>query len=260
MKRLFLCLSVFFFFPSLSLYAFEGRVHKVVDGDTVILEGGVVCRYLGINSPEKGEPFWREAKVFNEQLVKGERVRLVKEGPLDKYGRLLVYLYRDELFVNGEILRAGMAHLFCLEPLKLYRLLFSLQEEARRRKVGIWGKGGFEGPLKITSLHADAPGDDRQNLNGEYLRICNISPRAVELRGFQVRDRQGHCYTFREGRLAPGFTAVLHSGRGEDRVTGHQLVFYWGSPYPIWNNKGDTAYLLDPRGRLIHSFVYRRSP
>jgi micrococcal nuclease len=235
------------------------RVKRVVDGDTIVLADGRHVRYIGINTPERGEPFWREARDYNAQKVRGKLVTLefgqVKE---DKYGRTLAYCSVGDAMVNAHILKAGWAHLFVLEPITYYHLFRRLQGEARANKLGIWGEGGFTGPLKITALHADAQGDDRQNLNGEYVRICNISPRDVGLRGFSLLDRQGHRYIFTRGFLRPGYTALLLTGAGKDIVTGaNQLLFYWGSQYPIWNNKGDEASLRDPQGQLIDTVVYR---
>jgi micrococcal nuclease len=236
------------------------RVKRVVDGDTIVLADGRHVRYIGINTPERGEPFWREARDYNAQKVRGKLVTLefgqVKE---DKYGRTLAYCSVGGAMVNAHLLKAGWAHLFVLEPITYYHLFWRLQEEARANTLGIWGKGGFTGPLKITALHADAQGDDRQNLNGEYVRICNIAPRNVGLRGFSLIDRQGHRYIFTRGLLRPGYTALLLTGAGKDIVTGaDQLLFYWGSSYPIWNNTGDEASLRDPQGQLIDTVVYRK--
>ena len=245
----------------LLLGARHGRVVQVVDGDTVVLDDGQRVRYLGINTPERGEPLWRRAKEENARLVMGKVVRLEGEGGLmeDKYGRLLAYLFVDGRMVNEELLRRGLAHLFVIQPIGFYRRFYFLQEEARRKGLGIWGKGGFPGPLKITSLHADAPGDDRFNLNGEYVRICNISPRPISLRGFWIRDRRGHIYRFPAGELRPGYTLLLFSGKGRDMREGAtELHFFWGSDYPIWNNKGDEAFLYSPEGKLIDRFRYRR--
>jgi micrococcal nuclease len=234
------------------------RVKRVVDGDTIVLADGRHVRYIGINTPERGEPSWKEARDYNAQKVRGKLVTLefgqVRE---DKYGRTLAYCSVGGEMVNAELLKAGWAHLFVLEPITHYHLFQRLQEEARANTLGIWGKGGFSGPLKITALHADAQGDDRQNLNGEYVRICNIAPRDVDLRGFSLIDRQGHRYRFTRGFLRPGYTALLLTGAGKDITTGaDQLFFYWGSSYPIWNNKGDEAFLRDPQGQLIDTVVY----
>ena len=257
-KSLYLLLACLFLAVASPLYPFETRVARVIDGDTVVTTEGKALRYLGINTPERGEAFYEEAKVENRHLVEGKRVRLeFEEGQReDKYGRWLAYLHVDGAMVNEVLLRKGLAHLFCIQPIKYYRRFLTLQEEARKEKRGIWGDR--PGPLRITSLHADAPGDDRLNLNGEYVRICNISPAPVDLKGFSIRDRFGHIYIFPGGVLRPGYTALLLSGNGRDVLEGPELRFYWGSPYPIWNNKGDTAYLYDPQRRLISRFEYRR--
>jgi micrococcal nuclease len=235
------------------------RVKRVVDGDTIVLADGRYIRYIGINTPERGEPFWKEARDYNERKVKGKLVTLefgqVRE---DKYERTLAYISVEGKMVNAQLLEAGWAHLFILEPITYYHHFQKLQEEARMQRLGIWGKGGFTGPLKITALHANAQGDDRENLNGEYVRISNISPRDLNLRGFSLVDREEHRYIFTKGFLRPGYTVLLFTGGGRDIVDGvDQLRLYWGSRYPIWNNKGDQASLRDPQGQLIDTFVYR---
>src|SRR4030042_35655 len=94
------------------------RVKRVVDGDTIVLADGRHIRYLGINTPEHGEPFWREAKDYNAQKVRGKMVT-VEFGEVleDKYGRILVYVFVGGDMVNAQLLKAGLAHLFVLEPI-----------------------------------------------------------------------------------------------------------------------------------------------
>jgi micrococcal nuclease len=236
------------------------QVKRVVDGDTIVLADGRYVRYVGINTPERGEPFWEEARDYNAQKVGGKLVTLefgqLKE---DTYGRTLAYVCTGGEMVNAELLKAGLAHLFVLEPITYYHHFRRIQEEARTKGLGIWGKGGFRGPLKITRLNANAEGDDRYNLNGEYVRICNVSPATLDLSGFSLSDQEEHHYTFTKGLLKPGYTALLFSGAGKDVVEGvDQLRFFWGSRYPIWNNKGDQVSLWDPQGELIDVFEYRQ--
>src|SRR5215218_9248099 len=97
------------------------RVARVVDGDTIRVElpsGEEAVRYIGIDTPESVKPgapvecFAKRASAFNERLVAGERVRLVRDvEERDRYGRLLAYVYRqrDGLFVNAELVRGGYA-------------------------------------------------------------------------------------------------------------------------------------------------------
>jgi micrococcal nuclease len=115
----------------------EVRVTDIIDGDTIKI-GYNSVRLIGINAPESNEPCYEEAKEMLEDLVKYENVRLdVKEQ--DDYGRLLRYVYVDDLLVNGEMIRIGLARFEEIEPNTKYSELF-LNLENRARKAGrcIW--------------------------------------------------------------------------------------------------------------------------
>jgi micrococcal nuclease len=233
-------------------------VAAVVDGDTVTLGNGAKVRYLGINAPEQGQPFFREALELNRKLVQDKRVRLELDAEQkDRYGRLLAYVFVGDEMVNLRLLREGLAHVLVIPPnLRHSDAFLRAQREARAAHRGIWGR--LTGPFKITTLHADAEGDDRLNLNGEYLRVANLEERPMNLRGFRISDRYGHTYIFRSVILPPGHTLLLFSGSGRDLLdSGGQVKLYWNSDWPIWNNEGDTAFLRDPEGRLVDSFEYR---
>jgi micrococcal nuclease len=51
-------------------------VAQVVDGDTVELTDGRRVRYIGINTPERDQPYYQEATEANRQLVGGKDVQL----------------------------------------------------------------------------------------------------------------------------------------------------------------------------------------
>ena len=94
--------------------------------DPVALPSGEEpVRYIGIDTPESVKPgspvecFAKRASAFNERLVAGERVRLVRDvEERDRYGRLLAYVYRvrDGLFVNAELVRRGYATVATFPP------------------------------------------------------------------------------------------------------------------------------------------------
>ena len=244
--------SPFALFPLSSLAA---TVAVVFDGDTIQLADGTRVRYLGVNAPEHGQPFAEEAKRYNERLVLGKDVRLkTGEQERDAYHRVLAYVYVGDVLVNARLIAEGLGHLFVIGSLDHYNEWLQLQRDARAQHKGMWRTGGVPGPLKITTVHADAQGDDRRNPNGEYVRICNVGDRPVALHGFSIQDTGHHRYVFSTGTLEPGYTALLLSGRGHDRMQRGQLLFYWGSGRPIWNNDGDTASLVDPNGKLIDTF------
>ncbi|MHC4605552.1 MAG: thermonuclease family protein [Planctomycetota bacterium] len=120
----------------------EGFVEKAVDGDTVWLSNGESVRYIGIDAPERDEPFYREAKDLNARLVEGKRVVLKTDGEArDAYGRLLanVSLTDGGDLINVEIVRRGLAYAYIHVPNDSHaRAVIAAQKEARAAKRGLW--------------------------------------------------------------------------------------------------------------------------
>ena len=239
-------------------FSFSATVKTVLDGDSIILTNGTKMRYFGVNTPEYKQPFAKEAKQFNTHLVRGKEVEVVQaKKKRDGYGRLLAYVSVNASLINARLLEEGLAYLFTFSPFAHYEEWLALQQRAQAQHKGMWKEGVF-GPLKITTLHANAKGNDRKNLNGEYVRVCNVSAKPVELAGFVVKDVALHEYTFPAGTLEPGYTALLLSGAGRQQRRGGQLIFHWNARSPIWNNDADTAFLFDPDGRRIDTFQFQK--
>lgn len=128
----------------------EATVTRVIDGDTieVNLEGLIYrVRYIGIDTPEIGEPCADEATEANRQLVEGKTVWLEKDiSETDKYGRLLRYVYVDDIFVNEELVRLGLALPSSYPPDVKYDDTFSFTGFLARQYdvVGIWSPSCFQ--------------------------------------------------------------------------------------------------------------------
>jgi len=123
----------------------EALVTRVIDGDTIVIEGGYRVRYIGIDTPETypvTEAFGAEAWQANRELVEGERVRLEKDvSETDKYGRLLRYVYIDDIMVNAELVRQGLAEARAYPPDTRYQdYLESLEEDAKNEGRGMWAE------------------------------------------------------------------------------------------------------------------------
>lgn len=122
------------------------KVIKVIDGDTIVVEGGTTVRYLGINTPEThnprkgGECFGEEAKNKNKELVEGKIVQLEKDvSETDKYGRLLRYVYIGNIFINDYLVRQGYAHATSYPPDVAHQGEFrEAEQEARENNRGLW--------------------------------------------------------------------------------------------------------------------------
>jgi micrococcal nuclease len=121
------------------------EVTRVIDGDTIVIEGGYRVRYIGIDTPEiypEVEAFGIEAWQVNRQLVEGKEVRLERDiSEVDKYGRLLRYVYVDDIFVNAELVRLGLAEAKAYPPdIKYQDYLEQMEREAKLAGRGMWAK------------------------------------------------------------------------------------------------------------------------
>ncbi len=120
------------------------KVINIIDGDTVdvALNGAEYrVRYVGVDTPERDEPFYKEASAANRDLVGGKEVILVKDvSDTDRYGRLLRYIYLpDGVFVNAELIANGYARTITFPPDVANAEYFAqLQADARENQRGFW--------------------------------------------------------------------------------------------------------------------------
>lgn len=232
-------------------------VTSVYDGDTITLDTRDKVRLKWVNTPELKPPedYGPEARELTATLTLQKRVRLLSDGSRDGYGRILAGIEVDGKNLSVALLEAGLGHLFVIppDPTDLGALL-AAQEKARKARRGVWSTERFQGALHITSFHANADGDDRENVNGEYLRICNISPSPLDLSGYRIADISGRSWELPKAILPVGHTFKLHSGRGQNLVDPTaQMELFLGSGDPIWNNGEDRATLYDRYGRVVDS-------
>ncbi|MHB1344030.1 MAG: thermonuclease family protein [Thermoleophilia bacterium] len=230
------------------------QVTGVTDGDTIRADYGGTnesIRLIGFDTPETGEPFSAEAKSALTALVGGKTVELEFDvTQRDQYGRLLAYVWVGSTMANAEMLRQGLATLYTVPPNVKYVSTFqAAQDEAQAANRGIWGAAAGP-PLQITSIHADASGNDNDNLNDEYIVFKVLV--SGSLIGYSVEDDAGHTYYFPDRVFQTGQSFTLHTGSGTDS----QTHLYWGSGSAIWNNDGDTVKVLDPEGYVVVSKGY----
>lgn len=142
-------LTTFGFHPTSSVSM--AQVARVIDGDTADLADGRRVRYIGIDAPEtehEKKPascFGKEAKEENKRLIEGKTVRLEKDtSEKDKYGRLLRYIYVDNVFVNDYLVRQGFARIDTIPPdVKSQEQFLEAQREAKGQGRGLWSKKCF---------------------------------------------------------------------------------------------------------------------
>jgi competence protein ComEC len=105
-----------------------------------------------------------------------------------------------------------------------------------------------ESALSVVEVNEDAPGDDNENPNGEYVTFENTGSHSLALGGWTVRDEADHTYTFPDGfELGPGEQVTLYTGSGTDTET----ALYWGMERAVWNNGGDTVTVRADTGTVV---------
>jgi micrococcal nuclease len=237
-------------------------VKSVYDGDTVTLATGDKIRLRWVNTPELRplEAYGIEAREATVRFVQNQKIRLImaSENPRDTYGRVLAGIETDDGDLSLHLIEVGVAHLFIIPPDETeLKPFIAAQSKARAANRGIWSTDRYRGTMHITSFHANAAGDDYQNVNGEYLRVCNITPEPVNLDGYRITDISDKSWTLPAIVIPAGHTVKIHSGHGEhQKNAAKQLEIYLGSSTPIWNNKRDKAVLYDRFGRIVDSVVH----
>ncbi len=128
----------------------EYLVTKVVDGDTIKIEGIGTIRLIGIDTPETVDPrkevqcYGVEASNKAKELLENKYVKLEydqSQGETDKYGRILAYVYmEDGKMFNELMIEEGFAHEYTYNtPYKYQKEFKELEQYAKDQELGLWG-------------------------------------------------------------------------------------------------------------------------
>lgn len=184
----------------------RGVVASVTDGDTVVLDNGLVIRLIGTQAPKLAlgrEDFsdWPradEARLALEALVLGQPV-LVRHGGerIDRHGRTLGQLFVTgaETWVQKQMIAAGWARVYSFPDNRAcVTQLLAVETQARFDKLGIWAD-----PYYLVR-RADRP-DDLAGRQGYY--------ELVEGRVLLAEKVQGRIYLNFGRSWKSDFTAVI---------------------------------------------------
>lgn len=152
----------------------RGIVTSVTDGDTVILDSGLVVRLIGTQAPKlplgrdgfETWPLADEAKAALEALVLDKAVRVRYGGEqIDRHGRVLGQLFVEgaaETWAQGEMVEGGMARVYSFpDNRSCLAELIAAEGRARAMKLGIWADPYY------TVRRADRP-ESLVTLAGRY--------------------------------------------------------------------------------------------
>lgn len=104
--------------PELDGSNVTGECYKVIDGDTIYVSGLGKVRFVGVNTPERGEEGYYEAKNYVKERCLGKMVTIDVDNAkhFDKYNRTLGVVYVDDSNLNQELLEKNLAEIMYIPP------------------------------------------------------------------------------------------------------------------------------------------------
>lgn len=204
-----------------------GIVSRVIDGDTIVINGSSV-RLLGINSPERGEVGYNEAKEFLNDKILGEEVRLeFGNEKLDKYKRKLAYIFLDNKNINLESVKNGLSSFYFPKgKTKYYKDFTQSWEECLEKNINLCEKSG-ETCIKLEYWYE----------KNQRVVLKNICPKTINLSDWSIKDEGRKKFVFNNKSINPfGEITITNENFNEDYV---------------WTKTGDSIFIRDNVNRLV---------
>jgi endonuclease YncB( thermonuclease family) len=106
----------------------------------------------------------------------------------------------------------------------------------------------LSGKLRISEVNYDAEGDDSVNVNGEWIRVTNVSRETLDLGGYYIQRGAFVKMPFRPlQKLRAGDSITIHMGKGQDSYD----RMYFGESTSVLNNSGSSVSLANWNGVRI---------
>jgi micrococcal nuclease len=213
-------------------------VDRVIDGDTVVVNGSSM-RLLGINTPERGEIFYSEAKKYLEEEVLNKSLT-AKGSEKDRYERELVYLYDGERNINLDIVREGYANYYFPEGRDIhYEKFAEAWEECLKSNKNLCEKS-----LNKCAYCIEIKEWDMDSEKIIFYNKCNFD---CSLYKWTIKDEGRKKFIFGNFTLKniESVSVIVGDGKNTDKT------LYWKNQTYVWTYTGDTMFLRDAEGKLV---------
>ena len=145
--------SLSFFIKAFLIFqTLSSDVVGIMDGDTIELRmvssdartktrvgKNLRIRLAHVDCPERGMPFYQNAKRFTSEKCYRKTVKIVHNNEYDRYGRLVgEVILPGGTNLNQELVKAGLATHF--KKYSSSGIYSNLEIKARISKVGIWSE------------------------------------------------------------------------------------------------------------------------
>lgn len=202
-------------------------VDRVIDGDTVVVNGTSV-RMLGINTPERGEKYYTEAKDYTSGLVMNKTIKIERKGK-DRYDRELAYLFYNGENINAKLVEVGYANAYFPEGKDNYYYKFT----------DAWKKC-IESNENLCKKSSDKCAECiiiKKFGPDEELVLFNSCDFNCNMTGWSIKDEGRKKFVFEDFILKSKYQATITA---ED----------FNQNY-VWTNTGDTMFLRDEKEEMV---------
>lgn len=211
-----------------------GVVTRVIDGDTIVVNNESV-RLLGINTPERGEKYYSEAKEFLNNLLFNKTVSM-KSGKekYDLYNRRLAYIYlNDKKEINLKLINEG------------YASPYFPNEEKREEYYSAWETCLIEEKNLCESsedICKNCIKLKKVNIDNQVIILENICNFKCNLNKWTIKDEGRKKYIFNNFYLDKKKTINISA---ED----------FKQEY-VWTKTGDSIFVRDALDKLVIYYRY----
>jgi len=217
------------------------KVERIIDGDTIVVDSGDKIRLLGINTPEKGEEYYADAKEFLEGLILNKTVEVeYGKSKKDRYGRTLGYIFLNGKNINQKLIEEGFANAYFPSGKDFYYDNFN---EA-------W-KECIKNNIKLCKSSEDICREciilKEFDYEGEIMVLRNSCNIDCNLTGWNIKDEGIKKFIFNNFILKPEREVDIIVGNG----TNTSERIYWTGEEYVWTSTGDTMFLRDSKGGLV---------
>lgn len=220
------------------------EVERIIDGDTITYireRNETSVRLLGINTPEKGERLYKEAKEFLEEKISNKSVKLVYGNEkTDRYGRELAYIFYKGENINKEIVEEGYGNYYFPSGRSRYYGDF----------VKAW-EGCLEKEKNLCELSnfrcSDCIELERIDKFEQEVVFHNSCKYNCDLTNWSIKDEGRKKFVFPDFALNSDSEVSIKVGEGNNTKD----TLYWKGESYVWTSSGDTLFLRDYDEGLI---------